>query len=606
MAFLLSCQEITKSYGARPLFQGITLGIDEGERMGLLGPNGSGKSTLLRLMAGEERPDSGILSGRRGLRLGYLPQEDLFAPGVRVDGVLAEALTGEPLDDGERERKIDAMLARMGFAQRDAPVETLSGGWKKRLALARELISEPDLLLLDEPTNHLDLDGIRWLEDLLRRAPFAFVLVSHDRYFLENVTRRIVELNRAYPEGYLSVVGAYSDFLLKKEEFLHAQSRQQQVLESRVRREVEWLRRGPQGRQTKSSARIQEAGRLMGDLDEVRFRNAQNRTAGLDFNASGRKTKELLVLKGVEKGRGGKVLFSGLDLTLSPGVRLGLVGPNGGGKTTLLQLLNGEIEPDRGTIRQAEGLQTVYFDQDREQLDLRMTLRNALAPEGDTVRYQGKSLHVVAWAKRFLFREEQLEMPLGQLSGGEQARVLIARLMLRPADLLLLDEPTNDLDIPTLEVLEESLLEFPGAVALVTHDRFLLDRVATEVLGIDGEGRAGFFADVHQWEAWRDRQASADAATERAVKKVAAVPPPPRVALTSSERREWNTIEGKIEAAEAEVQALQARMEDPEVASDHEKLGECWAELQHAQQREADLYARWELLEAKKKAAEGG
>jgi ATP-binding cassette subfamily F protein uup len=377
------------------------------------------------------------------------------------------------------------------------------------------------------------------------------------------------------------------------------------VLESQVRREVEWLRRGPQARGTKSNSRIQDAKQLMGDLEEVKFRNSQARTAGLDFNASGRKTKELLVTKGIEKSRGGRVLFSGLDLTLSPGVRLGLVGPNGGGKTTLLQALNGELEPDRGMVRRADGLRAVYFDQDREQLDRAMTLRMALSPEGETVHYQGKPIHVVAWAKRFLFREEQLEMPLGQLSGGEQARVLIARLMLRPADLLLLDEPTNDLDIPTLEVLEESLAEFPGAVALVTHDRFLLDRVATEILAVDGKGGTGFFADVHQWEAWEDAQKARETAVLRA-KVAPKAPPPPRVTLTSSERRELGAMEGKIAGVEAEIAGLKARMEDPEVAADHVKLGECWAELQAAQQRETDLYARWEALEVKQTAAEAG
>ena len=600
MAFLASCQDVSKSYGARPLFKNITIGIAQGERLGLIGPNGSGKSTLLKLLAGMERPDTGAVSTRRMLRLGYLSQEDTFPAGTTVEQALADALEGTSLEEHERAIAVEAMLNKTGFARGDQAAETLSGGWRKRLSIARELIREPELLLMDEPTNHLDLEGILWLEGILKNAPFAYLLVSHDRYFLQNVTNRVVELNPAYAEGYLSVDGTYADFLVRREEYLSGQAHQQQALASKVRREVEWLRQGAPARSTKSGARIKDAGKLMEDLAEVRFRNSQDRPVNIDFDATRRRTRDLLVAQGVEKSLDGRKLFGPLDVTLSPGGKLGLIGPNGSGKSTLIRLLTGALEPDRGQIKPADGLRVILFDQAREQLDKGISLRQALSPNGDTVIFRDNPVHVAAWAKRFLFRTEQLEMSVSYLSGGEQARVLIARLMLQPADLLILDEPTNDLDIPTLEVLEESLLEFPGALVLVTHDRYLLDRVSTEILALDGRGGTGFFADYSQWERARREARAASVAAAKPARGPAAAPVTPARRLSSSEQRELSRMEERIEAAEREVEALQGKLADPAVAKDHLKLQECWSQLQAAQKRVADYYTRWEELEAKK------
>lgn len=561
MALLLSCQSLTKAYGARPLFASISMGLSDTERMGLIGPNGAGKSTLLKIWAGLETPDSGTVAPRRGLRVAYLSQEDTFPEGATVESVLTEALSGEPLDETEREVRIEVALSRVGFARRDEAAQTLSGGWRKRLALARALVQDAELLLIDEPTNHLDLEGVLWLEKLLQDAPFAFVVISHDRVFLENVSRRVVELNPQYAEGYLSINGGYSDFLSAREEYLSAQATRQAALTTQVKREIEWLRRGPQARTTKAQSRIQQAGEMMGELAELKFRSSQGKTAGVDFTSSGRQTRVLLAAKGIGKSLGGNQLFDGLDLTLSPGVRLGLIGPNGSGKTTLIRLLTGELEPDTGTIKRADGLRVVWFDQNRAQLDKSLTLREALSPNSETVIYRGNPQHVSGWAKRFLFTPEQLPVPLRYLSGGEQARILIAQLMLQPADVLVLDEPTNDLDIPTLEVLEESLSSFPGALVLVTHDRYLLDRLSTDLLALDGQGGTRFFVGLDQWEAAQTPSPApvAKSAVKSAVKSAAPKPALPASRLTTAERRELGQIEAKIEAAEADVATWSVR-----------------------------------------------
>ncbi len=596
MAVLLSCAALTKSYGSRPLFKDISLGVSDNEKMGLIGPNGAGKSTLLRIFAGLEKPDSGTVSARRGLRTAYIAQEDTFAPGATVESVLTEALQSEHLDDIERDVRMEVALGKVGFERRDQIVETLSGGWKKRLSLARALVQDAELLFIDEPTNHLDLEGVLWLEGLLQDAPFAFVLISHDRVFLENVTNRVVELHPAYAEGYISVSGTYSDFLVQREEYLAAQAHREDALQTQVKREIEWLQRGAQARSTKAQGRIQQAGQMIEELAELKFRNAQGKTAGVDFTASGRQTRDLIVAKDLSKTLGGRTLFSHLDLTLAPGTRLGLIGPNGSGKTTLIKLLTGEISQDSGTIKRAEGLRVVLFDQARQQLDKTLSLRDALSPNSDTVTYQGNPMHVSGWAKRFLFKTEQLHTPIRVLSGGEQARILIANLMLQPADVLILDEPTNDLDIPTLEVLEDSLLSFPGALVLVTHDRYLLDRVSTNLLALDGRGGAAYFTGLAQWEA--AQKPPPVAAPVAAMRPKAAAPAPNR--LSTAERRELGQMESKIEAAEGAVAALERQLEDPAVASNAVRLQEVWNALPDARDQVLALYARWEELEAKK------
>jgi ATP-binding cassette subfamily F protein uup len=596
MALLLSCNSIAKSFGARQLFQNISLGIEEGERLGLMGPNGSGKSTLLKILAGLLDSDGGVISMRRNVKVGYVPQEAVFEPGHTVEEVVASSVADRRLDDAERAAVINIAMGRAGFASGAQPVDSLSGGWKRRLAIARELVREPDLLFLDEPTNHLDFEGINWLEKLLTGAAFASVVVSHDRYFLDNVVNDMAEINRAYPEGIFRVEGGYGRFLEKKEEFLLSQASRQESLANKVRREVEWLRRGPKARTGKSRARIDEAGRLMAELSAMESRAVKG-VAQIDFTATERRTKRLVALEGVSKEMGGRTLFRGLNLTLGPGARIGLLGLNGTGKTTLLRIVAGEIAPDAGAVERADGLRIVYFDQAREHLDTSATLREGLGAHGDTVIFRDRPIHVAGWAKRFLFDAGQLDRPISSLSGGEQARVLIARLMLQPADLLLLDEPTNDLDIPTLEVLEESLTEFPGALMLVTHDRYLLDRVSTAVLGLDGRGGAELFADYWQWEAVElARKPEPKPEKTPAARQQTA---PARKRLSYLEAREWEEMESRILQSEQCVEECKAGVQT--ASSDPLALQPAYEKLQAAEAEVEKLYARWAELEAKQK-----
>jgi ATPase subunit of ABC transporter with duplicated ATPase domains len=713
---ILNAQSVTKQFGAKPLFKDISLTVEDSDRIGLIGPNGAGKSTLLALLAGQVEPDSGELAVRKRARAAYVPQDSRFASGLSVRQILEQSLAAAHVNEAEREGRIRELAGRAGFADLDAEAASLSGGWRKRLAIVEAMVIEPDVMLLDEPTNHLDLAGIEWLEELLASSSFAAVTVSHDRYFLESTSSQIVELNRIFADGLFRVKGTFSRFLEEKQAYLESQSRQQESLRNRVRTEIEWLRRGPKARTTKSKARIDTANAMIGQLVSMDARTTVN-SAGIDFDASQRKTKRLVTFEGVscaipgdegaiaagfpdrkhapsgeqatapgspdrkdakpgrdhESGPGfsradattknagalasaahkdprreshesghdfsraneshkmdrasapantaaPRTLFTGLNFVLTAGMKVGLVGPNGSGKTTLLRLLRGEIEPAAGTIKRAEALRLVYFSQMRE-LDESLTLRRALAPEGDGIIYQGRTIHVASWAARFLFTGEQLNQPVRNLSGGERARVLIAKLMLEPADVLLLDEPTNDLDIPTLEILEDSLLEFPGALVLVTHDRYLLNRVSSTVLGLDGRGRIAQFADFAQWEDWLAEQDAAQNSAQtsaqsgktqrRADGSVSAKQSQANSASSTNsansakkklsylEAREFAAIEHKVEQSDERLHAARDQVDQPKIASDSVALQHALAELDAAQHESDALYARWAELTEK-------
>lgn len=604
---ILNAQSITKQFGATPLFRNISFTVEDRARIGLIGPNGAGKSTLLAILAGAVDPDQGEVAVRKRARAAYVPQDSQFAASLTIHQVLDTALATAHVTEIERQGRLRELAGRAGFTDLAAEASTLSGGWRKRLAIVEALVSQPDVLLLDEPTNHLDLAGIEWLEELLEASALAVVTVSHDRYFLEATSREIIELNRVYADGLLRVKGNFSRFLEERQAYLESQSRQQESLRNRVRTEIEWLRRGPKARTTKSKARIDTANAMISQLAAMDARTQVN-TAGIDFSATDRKTKRLVEFENVACDVEGRRLFDGLNFTLTAGMKLGLVGPNGSGKTSLLRLMRGELEPADGSIRRADALRMVYLSQMRD-LDENVTLRRALAPEGDGLVYQGRNLHVASWAARFLFTGEQLNQPVRNLSGGERARVLVARLMLQPADVLLLDEPTNDLDIPTLEILEDNLLEFEGALVLVTHDRYLLNRVASTVLGLDGKGHIGSFADYAQWEDWigegrdervgtREQESGAESLKLRAVQVKTDVieEPAKKKKLSYLEAREFATIEQRVEESDARLATARARVDDPAIATDAQALQEALAQLESAEKENASLYTRWAEL----------
>ncbi len=595
MSILVSCQNLEKSFGHRTLFEGLTFGVYEGERWGIIGSNGSGKSTLMKILAREETPDDGGITYRNDLRVAYLPQEENFEPSATVRQLVAHSARDLDVTEVERDVRVSRILSQAGFTDPDRVVSELSGGWKKRVAIACQMVKEPHLLILDEPTNHLDLSGIDWLEGALKQAPYAIMVVTHDRTFLENTASIVVEMNRLYPGGLLKIEGNYTRFLEKRTAYHEAEAQREASLSNRVKQEIAWLRQGPKARTTKASFRVEQAHALREDLDELRALLKHNTTPDMEFSATRRKTKRLLVARGLKKAFGDKLLFDDLDIILSPKMRLGLLGLNGSGKTTLLRVLAGELAPDEGTVRYANDLRLVRFDQERKGLNQQGTVQKALAPDGDMVMFEGRQVHVRAWAKRFGFTEEFLKMKVGDLSGGEQARILLAMLMLEPADLLFLDEPTNDLDLPALEMLEESLERFPGAIVMVTHDRWMLDRLSTVMVGLDGAGKARLYGDFTQWL----RDLHQDSKEEQEAGKVSKPRVKKKSPLSYLEKKEFETIEGDIANAEEAVSLQQVMLENPAIASDAGKAREHFDKLQEAERTVEQLYARWEELQSK-------
>lgn len=589
MSLLVGIQNLGKAFGSQNLFERISFTVSEGDRIGIVGPNGAGKSTLLKILMELEPADSGQISRRSGVRIGYASQEPEF-PAESVENVLVHSTTEG--DEYERHTRARILLSKAGFIDNDQIATKLSGGWKKRLDILVSLMKKPDLLLLDEPTNHLDLEGILWLEQFLKREAISFMVVSHDRFFLENLTNRTIELNRCYPQGLFSCEGNLSKFVELREEFLRGQEEQERALRGVVKDEIDWLRRSPKARTTKSQSRIDRANNLIDELGDLKRRNKKERV-DIDFASSERTTRKLLTAKNVCKSLGGRELFKGIELTLSPGTCLGIVGANGTGKTTLMRMLAKQILPDMGTIKYADELRLVYFDQHRERIPTDVTLRRALAPNSDTVTYLGRPIHVNGFARKFLFSSERLELPVGSLSGGERARILIAKLMLEPADVLFLDEPTNDLDIPTLEVIEESIKEFPGAVVIISHDRYLMDRVCTQVIGLGENCESQLFAEYSQWE-----EACKQERAKLKSKEIKAPPPPKpnqqKKKLTFTEQYELDNIQKVIETAELAIEELLKKAE----TSGHT----IYKEIEEKQKALEAHYLRWEFLEKKRDA----
>ena len=602
MGLVFSLKNISKTYGDDTLFQDLSIDFKSGEQLGLIGINGSGKSTLLKMIARKAEPDTGELICPSGIRCIYLPQEDRFPSDATIENLLFDAVRDFTLDDKEQHRIVQKALGKGLFKNPGARVATLSGGWKKKLAITQALCSRPDMLLLDEPTNHLDISGILWLEQILNLASFSFIVVSHDRAFLENTCLNMMEIGKHFSGGYFKLAGQYKKFLNARFKLLQAQEKQQASLSSKMRREDEWLRQGPKARTSKAKYRIEQARELRKQLHSVQLRNKNAAQVNIDFHSTGRKTKKLLRAYNLCKSIDNKVLFSNLTFELGPGFCLGVSGENGSGKSTFLSILEKKAPPDSGKIDWVQDLKIAVYDQNRSGLDPDATLRDALNPAGgDSVNYKGRPVHVVTWAKRFLFMPDQLDMPVKRLSGGEKARILIANLMLTPCDILLLDEPTNDLDILSLEVLEDSIRQFPGAVVIVSHDRYLMDKVCHKILFLDPDGEPGFFQNFNQILKYKAEKVKTD---KPSVPKKEKSRPSGAILFSFKDKYELDHIEERILAAEAVVEQLSLAIQQPEILTNAQKMKDNCLRLKQAQEKVHILYDRWDILERKKSDSE--
>ena len=596
---LVGAHQITKSFTSRPLFENLTFSINKGDRIGLIGPNGAGKSTLLKIIAGLSSIDAGRLTIQKGLRVGYLAQQPEFNPNLTVYEAVQEGVL-DP-DDWESiaySQEISGKLELDRFGE-STKVNELSGGWKKRVALARELTKRPDILLMDEPTNHMDVESIMWLEDLLSKAQFATLTITHDRLFLQKISNRIIEINKKHAGGLLSVNGSYADFLESKEDLLRAQQGHEQKLKNTLTRETEWLRRGAKARQTKQTARIKAAHELAETVDELTFRN-QNAKVSFDFRGVDKNPKKLVEAIGISKKFGNNQIIPNYDLLITPKSRIALMGSNGCGKSTLIKILTGELPPDTGVVKHAERLQVAYFEQNRDSLDPETSLFKTVCPKGDHVEYAGQMIHARSYLARFLFTFEQMETPVRKLSGGEQSRLLLARLMLTQCNLLVLDEPTNDLDMETLEVLADVLNEFNGAIILVTHDRYFLDQMTNKIIAF-GKDKNGVptltsMVGLDQWQDWFDEQQQSlatgnktnsdtqnDASTTKKKK------------LGFNKQRELDGMEQKVLELEEKIKTLTSDLETT-AGSDAKKAVRIGRELTAAQNELEKLYSRWSEL----------
>ncbi len=598
MTPLVTFSDVSKRFGALQVFENLSFSIEEGESLGVLGPNGAGKSTLLKLIAFNEDLDSGEILRRKALRVSYVAQEAIFPEDSNAEQLADDIAERAAISTAERHALVHAAFSRFAIDYTQSPVRELSGGQRKRLQIALAYCEVPELLLLDEPTNHLDIEAILQLERILREGDLAWIAVSHDRWFLENAPLRVAEVSREYESGILLCDGSYSEFLKRKEEYRASAEKSLNSFENKVRQEKAWLRQGARARSTKSKHRIERSQEMMESLSLVRARTQRAKT-DMEFQFSERKTKRLIEIKNVDVGYGQDSILKEVNLKLLAGEALGVLGRNGSGKTTFMRLLSGELTPQKGTIKQAPDLALSYFQQIDQGYELQTPLKDVLAPESDSVVYRGKVLHVQSWAKRFAFSFGQLQQPFGSLSGGEKARARVARLMLESPDVLILDEPTNDLDIETLEVLEESLVTFQGAIVLVSHDRFMLNRVCTHFLGLDGRGGSKTYADYEQWE----RETSEPLVAKKVPTKQASEPKQrsskSSKRLSYMEQREFDAIEEAILAQEEKVSSLEKLLSAPEVQADSQRLAQHCAELDRAQLEVERLYARWQELTLK-------
>jgi len=591
MAVLLNLDKISKSFGTKALFTNLCLTVNEGDKIGIIGNNGTGKTTLTKIMANMEGADTGNIAIKKYLKTAYIPQVSMYPTCATVwDIVASNAIS----DFKNADVKAATALSTVGFDDYSVKVDTLSGGWSKRLDIACGIVNEPQLLILDEPTNHLDFQALAWLEKFLGSARFTWVIVSHDRFLLERCTNRIIEINKRYEGNIFQSDGKYHNFLEKHLQYIEQQDKLEAVMSNKVRAEIEWLRRGPKARRTKAKYRIDEAHNLIKELADLRDKKRTSK-AKIEFSASNRKTKLLVKIKNISKSFGDKDVLKNFTANFTTGLRIGLLGGNGAGKTTLLKLLSKKIEPDSGSVEHADNLKIVYFDQLRESLHQQKTIKQFLADGNDTVIFKDRPVHIVSWIKRFGFEPEQMDSTIASLSGGEQARILIAKLMLESADILLLDEPTNDLDIRTIETLEENLLEFGGLLVIVSHDRYMISRVCGLFIGFTTDAQAEFFADYEQWEESLKTNKKENTGDARKTEKDKRTKKE-KTKLSYKEKLELENVEKQIEILDDKIKSLEAQLNDPKNFSDYILLKNLTEEIALNKETLEKFYHRWAYL----------
>lgn len=614
MATLISAYQLSKSFASKSLFKSISFAIDTEQKIGLVGPNGAGKSTLLKILSGAMKPDSGQLSTSNSLRLGYLEQKPVLEAGKSIYETLVE-VTDDPYD-GINISLAFELIKRLSLDEtaeaESTDVGKLSGGWQKRVALARELMKQPTLLLLDEPTNHLDIQSILWLEDFIAtQNQISFFIVTHDRAFLQNTCTAIYDLDPRNPDGLIKSIGDYGQYLETKQMILDSQRRLEEKTRNTMLIEKAWLARGPQARLKKQQARQNRAHELIDAVDKLENKNTL-RKSDFDFSTTGNSPKKLIELTKASKSFGSRHLFSDLSGMIRPKARIGLLGTNGCGKSTLIKLMLGMEQPTSGEVFVNPDIQINYFEQGKETLNQNVPVIKIVAPEGDYVHLQGSPVYARSYLSRFHFNNFQMDMPVSKLSGGEQSRLLLAKLMLTSAHVLILDEPTNDLDVETLDTLSECLNDFPGALILVSHDRFFLDQNTTELWAFteNAKGEIIKFADYYQWESWyRNEGIEAKkeglAAAEAAAKAAASAPVKSGSSnkkLSNKETTEYENMEKNIAVKEAELTKTQAELDKPENQVNHIKLQELSSVTAGLEAEIAKMYSRWQELEAKVKA----
>lgn len=584
---LLSAQSITLAYGGPPLLDGVTFTVDRGERICLVGRNGEGKSTLLRLLAGEEPPDSGTIATQSGTKVATLPQVFPASRPGTIRSVIEEDHPGV-MQDPEKHRTLDRLISQLDLDP-EATFDALSGGEKRRVLLTSALAEEPDLLLLDEPTNHLDLVGIEWLERWIGRFPGAVLFITHDRAFLRRTATRILELDRGTLRDWIC---DYDTFLRRRETELEAEEKAQALFDKKLAQEERWIRQGIQARRTRNEGRVRALKAMRRERAERRERVG---SAKLQLEEAQRSGVRVLKVTGLNHAYGDTPIVRNLDLQINRGDKIGIIGPNGCGKTTLLRLLLGKLDPDQGTVEHGTRLETVFFDQHREELDEEKNLMDNVGQGSDHVTLQGKRRHVISYLEDFLFSPSRSRTPVKVLSGGERNRLLLAKMFTQPGNVLIMDEPTNDLDIETLELLESLLVDYAGTLLLVSHDRNFLDHVVTSTLAYDGDGC--WVETPGGYEDWMRQRGTVKKADTKATP--AKAPQAPRKKpLNGKEKRELAALPEQMEALEQEMETLGQEISTPEFyARPEAEQQEVRARLDALPQEVETMFARWEELE---------